>query len=159
MILSESGVWKHHDTRGPRSRKAPDEIEEAGHVVTRAYQTAQDTDGPHPEELNALSPQPLPSMRNPSIRRAAELYRAALSSPPQERAELWTKALEAALDGAKKPGDETGVHELAFGWQLAMNAAVMAQQYHQAADLLAETKRAGQQALNVTAALERQRET
>lgn len=158
VILSESGVWTHHDTRGPRSRRAPPEIEEAGRVVARAYQTAEDTDGPDPDDLNALSPQPLPSMRNPSIRRAAELYRSALESPPQERAALWPKAIEAALEGATNPGDETGVHELAFAWQMAVNAAVIAKEYDQAADLVSRTRSAGQQALNVRAALDRPRE-
>ena len=96
-------------------------------------------------QLNPHHPDPDLPYHDPRTARAAQMAVNANTlaydrQDPRARQRSWQKCLQQARCAAHHPQADTSPQETTFNFQLAMRAAVLAQDYAAAAELLPQTK-------------------
>ena len=139
LLTSEDG-WVHWSTTGANGSSADPATVNAALILARAYRTLQL--GKPSQGLNPLMPDPdAYPFADERIQQAAALGQTASHTDydpenPLHRSKIWAQCLEQARLGAMAPVEAASLHEVAFAHQLAVNAAVLCQDYAAASEIV-----------------------
>ena len=139
ILREAAGAWRVRTIEG-RGQQPPEHVRNAADILARTTESAE-RPCPFEAQLNPLLPDPSLPYADPSTRRAAEMAQRAAQMPyrsdsPCAARSVWEQAMETARLAARQPDAAATLAEVAFLYQMAVNAGVLAGRYDAASEIM-----------------------